>query len=168
MEAEQLFFEEATSLAGHGAPVLITILRGEPRGTRYLRESHVFLPDSELHLHEIGQGVAPAASSEFVARSLRETHRLLVSFLAAERGNTRWPSDDPAYRSQAMAEHPFFRFRLAGRFRDSLWEIQDWTTSQVLRGLLAQVTSYRADLVEAELLARVFSERVSEPEASGA
>jgi hypothetical protein len=165
MNPETLLFEQATPLPGHGAPILVTILRPESRG-RYLRESHVFLPDSELHLHEIGRGRASGEEASSTVCALRETHALLAARLAEERKNLRGPAA-LAYQSRFLAEHPFFRFRLEGRFRNALWEMQDWTTSPALRALLAQVTGYRSDLREAELLARIFAGAASAAPASG-
>lgn len=38
-----------------------------------------------------------------------------------------------------------------------MWEIQDWTISTTLREALAQITRYRTDSAEAELLGRIFA-----------
>lgn len=168
MIAEQVIYETSSPLPGLGVAILITVWRTDFAAGRMTRESHVFLPDDEVHLHEIAfEHIRTDAAASLAVCALRATHLLLARHVTGFSAHDRWlAAATCTYGTVRQEEHPFFRFRLMGRFRDALWEMQDWTISEELRGALAQVTAYRSDSQEAELLARVFlaSERVAMPE----
>lgn len=163
-EVEEIVYEKAKGVGNLGSVIFVTALTRHEARERETRESHVFLPRENLHLHDIvctSLGIDDAAAS--LAEAVCKTHELFAA-LVRKRGSgvsgLRSVAQEGAglsYVTCQLAEHPFHEFRLRGWFGDAMWEIQDWTVSAALREALARVTCYRADAEEAERLREIFA-----------
>lgn len=162
VEIEEVVYESADLVSGHGPAFFVTVLTRHEARERATRESHVFLPGENLHLHEIAFiPLSRDESDASVAEAVRATHGLFAARVAERAGGQgRAGGGEGAgliYATRRTEESPFHEFRLRGWFPDAMWEIQDWTVSAVLREALGRVTRYRADAGEAELLRRMFA-----------
>ena len=161
MLTEHLVYERAEAASRLDEAFLVTAVAHDRSRSLIVRESHVFFPGREVHRHEIVfQDASIAPNMEAVVRQARDHTRKLGLFSGASRSwSDRWfPAQGVATVELSRVEEcPFHEYLLAGKFRDDLWEIQDWTTSRALRATLARVTSYRFDVAEAALLARIFN-----------
>lgn len=161
-EVEEIIYERADGVGDFGAVIFVTVLARHEGCERETRESHVFLPGRNLHLHEIVFATPGRTDwSESLGEAVRATHGLL-----AERVERSPLGEDRAgggaeaglrYATRRMDVHPFHDFRVRGWFSDAMWEIQDWTVSPALREALGRVTRCRGDEAEAELIKRIFS-----------
>ncbi|EIP99008.1 hypothetical protein OpiT1DRAFT_03511 [Opitutaceae bacterium TAV1] len=161
MRIEEVIYEQAEALPGRASPFFITVLAIDDLRAQVTQENHVFLPGEEKYLHQI---TWPTFSHENVAtitaRAIRDTHRLFIDHLAARASQAcdRWhPAPSLSCEVRRLSSHPFHRLKLENRFLHQMWEIQEWTVSRELREALAQVTRYKADSAEAELLGRIFA-----------
>lgn len=155
---EEIIYEQTDEVPGQGALLFVTaVIHDEARG-RVTRESHVFLPRENRHLHEISFSPRGRLSeAALLAGCVRATHRLFAAQLARAGNERASGGEELSYATRRLEAHPFHDFRLRQQFLDEMWEIQDWTVSPGLREALARVTRYRADSAEAELLGRIFA-----------
>lgn len=159
-DSEELVYELAEFVRGYGPVVFVTVLTRHEARERETRESHVFLPRENLHLHDIA--FAPLGrdeASDSLAEAVRGTHGLFAALVARRAGGEERGPEAAGlhYATRRLATDPFHEFRLQNQFQDAMWEIQDWTVSAALREALGRVTRYRADAGEAELLRRIFA-----------
>ena len=156
--SEEIIYEQADEVPGHGTLLFVSVLSRDEQQNRVTRESHVFHPGEERHLHEINHFSRGCADDDTLrADCVRATHRLFADQLLRA-GNPRASGGEGvAYATRRLDAHPFHDLRLRGKFLATMWEIQDWTVSPGLRDALGRVTRSRADASEAALLARIFS-----------
>lgn len=136
VENEEIYCEQACPIPGIGSPLLLTVVvRDDARG-QIARESHVFLPQEERHLHEIVWLPCDRDGDDAtLAGCIRATHRLFARQLAA-----RAAGGDFSYVTRHLATPPFQAFGSQDKFRDEMQDIQAWTISRVLREALSRAT----------------------------
>lgn len=158
LAAEEVIYEQTDSSSKFGPVIFVTAVIRDDLRDQVMRESHVFLLHGNRHLHEI-TFLTNSRENEatLLAGCIRATHRLFAEQLARAGDERVSGNEGLAYVTKRLDAHPFHTIGLQNRFRDELWEIQDWTVSHTLREVLASVTCYRADTTEAELLTRIFS-----------
>src|SRR3954464_9291109 len=86
-DSEELVYELADFVRGFGPVIFVTVLTRHEARERETRESHVFLPRENLHLHDIafaplGRDEAPDSLGEAV----RGTHGLFAALVAKRTG----------------------------------------------------------------------------------
>jgi hypothetical protein len=157
-QCEEIIYERSDAAPGQGPLLFVTVVLRDEARDRVTRESHVFLPRENRHLHELE--FAPrrrADRAAVLAGCIRATHRLFADQLVRAGNERASGGEGLSYATRRLDAHPFHDFRLRRQFLDEMWEIQDWTISPGLRDALARVTRYRADSAEAELLGRIFA-----------
>ncbi len=162
MHTEKAIYTQAAGVPDLEAPVFVTVAVADQRRQLVIQESHVFLPQNDTYLHKINY--FSNSSHDFgavIVSGIRATHRLHTEYMAS-RAADRHPIFDPltSLDADALEAHPFHRFRLENKFIEQMWEIQEWTASRELRQALAQVTRYKTDHAEAELIHRIFASQV--------
>ncbi len=164
MSVQQLNYEQVVSLRIEISPMLVTAtLIDEVRG-QVTEESHVFVPTTRKYLQQTCyRSLNNSDSVGVLARATQNTRRLFFDYLSTQAviGGLNSLRVSPA-TMVGVADNPFHRFKIEGRFMQEMWEIQEWSCSAALRSALAEVMSYRCDPLEAELLNRVFCSNENE------
>lgn len=142
---ENLLCEYSNLVPDHGPATFITVMSTCPGNGLRRRESHVFLPAVELHLHELVYSYPESDDDgDNLKQGSRATHQLLADHLAGATPENRrlvLGSDSAlAYRSTVLDEPPFRSFRSQPFLVRTMWQIQDWTHSDRLRAHLREAT----------------------------
>ena len=156
--SEEIIYEQADHVPDHGQLFFITVVQHDAERKRDVYESRVFIPQQNLHLHELKLSPRDRCDEKaLLATGIEATHRLFADQLARDGNEHALGQQGFSYATRRVAAHPFYGFQLRNQFRNQMWEIQDWTISPTLRNALAQITRYRTDSAEAELLGRIFA-----------
>lgn len=135
-----LLIEQTEQIPGLGKALLVTVVAADAARVQVVVEHHVFLPDAGVCANQTSYPrSAPRAWKDVVTMAREETRRLLVTEAARHAVLV-----SPGLVARGLRQldpatgNPFVPLAAAGVFEQTLWEIQEWTSSPPLRVLLAQ------------------------------
>jgi len=135
---ETILYEQIDRAPGPGPATFITVLSTSPGNGLQRRESHVLLPASEVHLHEIvySYPTTDDDSPPLKAGSCA-TQQLFADHLARHPIHRRFAAGSAdaglTYRTTVLDEPPFRSFRHHPFLVRTMRQIQDLTHSDRLR-----------------------------------